>query len=208
MTIDSIIEAVILAVDDDSFDELYIADLVGLGRGEIAGMVDLPALLTTGTVTTTAIANTVALPTTYSRGVFWVGNSADGRIGQRGRGYYDLMGFLDRNPTADVGPVCDVCVQGSSLLYQGAAIDTLTLRYYAAPTSAEPDEIPLHLQKPLLFNYACKEIFELIEDGVEGAKVNTDKYEQRFNQALGKLMSWANAIKPREPKIMAYREQI
>jgi hypothetical protein len=201
MSIDTLVEAVVLAINDTSFEDV-VEDYINLGRGEIAGLVDLPALLTVATVATTATANTVALPATYSRNLFWVSN-ATGRIGKPGRGYYDLMGYLSRNPIAQTGPIFDVCVQGNSILYQGAAVDTLTLRFYAEPTSEEPDELPTHLQKPLLFNYACKEIFNLIEDGIEGAKVNTNKYERDFNMALGKLAAWAEGIKPREPKVMA-----
>jgi len=202
MALDDIINSVILAVDDNSFEYGDIADLITIGRGEIAGEIDLPSLLTVDTVASTAGANIVALPLAYSRNLFWVGNYS-GRIGKPGRGYYDLMGFLDRNQVDRVGAICDVCVQGNNLLYQGAADDTLTLRFYSAPTGNEPDEIPSHLQKALLHNYACKEIFNIIEDGMEGAKVNTRKYESSFAVAMSKLSIWADKQRPREPKIMA-----
>jgi hypothetical protein len=113
------------------------------------------------------------------------------------------MGFLRRNPVDRVGQVVDVVVQGAELLYQGAAVDTLTLRFYAAPTSDEPDELPTHLQKALLVNYACMEIYNLIEDGVEGAKTNTQAYERRYQRALSQLAAWADRQKPREPKFIA-----
>lgn len=70
--------------------------------------------------------------------------------------------------------------------------EDITVHFYRLPVDMSdgddpPDGIPLHLQDPLLVNYACYKIFELIEDGIEGVGVNTQRYEKRFLQALKTL---------------------
>jgi hypothetical protein len=50
-----------------------------------------------------------------------------------------------------------------------------------------PYWLPDHLQHELLVSYACKEIFNETEDGVEASKVNTLRYEARFQAALARL---------------------
>jgi hypothetical protein len=105
------------------------------------------------------------------------------------------------------GPVSEVTIRGGDLYYQGIpGVPTeLTLFYYRKPTllvdydpSGEdgeagdladdiPDGIPEPFQKGLLVNYACKEIFDEIEDGMDGEKLNTQRYEAKYQAALAKL---------------------
>ena len=47
--------------------------------------------------------------------------------------------------------------------------------------------LPVPLHKSLLVNYAAKEIFNEIEDGIEGRKINAERYEIRYQQALAAL---------------------
>jgi len=68
----------------------------------------------------------------------------------------------------------------------------LTIHYFRLPVDMEddddtPDGIPTQFQKKLLVNYACKEIFSLIEDGIEGQQVNTAKHTGFFLSALRDL---------------------
>lgn len=50
-----------------------------------------------------------------------------------------------------------------------------------------PNCLPDHLHKSLLVSYAAKEIFNEIEDGIEGRKINTERYEGKYQQALTAL---------------------
>ena len=67
--------------------------------------------------------------------------------------------------------------------------ERLTVHYYKTTTDMSggtdtPDGIPDVLQEELLKNYVLMEIYDLIEDGIEGIKVNTKRYETKFNKAL------------------------
>jgi hypothetical protein len=206
MTAEELEDAVLGIVQDDSFADVVL-DYINQGRGEIAGLVDLPALDTVATVNTTASASSVALPTNYHKGLYWVGSAVQKiRIGAGKDDYHNLLAFLENHPVlTQVGLVEDVVIQGVNLLYQGMSADTLTLRYYKAPTTLVlaadvPAELPSHLHKPLLVSYACKEIYNEIEDGIEGGTPNTDKYDRLFQRALATLSSWCLESKPREPK--------
>lgn len=90
-----------------------------------------------------------------------------------------------------VGSITSVIEKGNNFYYQGipSTAENVTIHYYKYPTDMsadddEPDGIPKHLQKSLLVNHACWKIYELIEDGLEGPGVNTQRYMGLFLQAL------------------------
>lgn len=97
------------------------------------------------------------------------------------------------------GPVQDVAIAGSNLFYQPIPEEAinLTLWFYARPTlliKHDPEDaddiptcIPLEFHRDLLVNYAVKEIYDEIEDGIDGQKVNTKRYEGKYQQALAKF---------------------
>ena len=98
------------------------------------------------------------------------------------------------NSMSSQGLVQAVMEAGNILYYQGIPTtgSTITLHFYRFPVDMSestdtPDGIPLHLQVPLLVNYAAKEVFKLIEDGVEGDGVNTARYQGLFLQAMRTL---------------------
>jgi len=206
ITSDIIID-VVDRVQDDSFDEAVILRLINEGRFYAAAEVDLPALQKSATVITTAIASTVALPIDYHKGVFWVGSTVQGRrIGTRPGDYYNLLTFMERFPIV-AGPIESVCVDGTNLLHQGMAADTLLLKYYCKPTiitatTVAPTELPYHLHRPLLTAYCCREIYADIEDGMEGQKVNAMYWSKKFDEAMLNLASFSRKNTPREAKYM------
>lgn len=98
---------------------------------------------------------------------------------------------------ADTGNIEYVAVSGTRLYYQGIPTTkrTLSLNYYRKPTLLhndrdEPDVLPSHLHRRLLVNYACKEIFSRLEDGLDGKKVNTAYHTQEFANAFSDLTQW------------------
>jgi hypothetical protein len=185
--------------------------LLNAGLGEIAGdeLIELPACRTSATVAATAAANYVALPTNYQKGLYWVGSANQRiRIGTRRGDYTNILTYLEKYPVQDVvGQITDVCVEGVNLLYQGQDTDTLTLRYYkkVAPLvigtlTASPSEIPDHLHNLLLVSYCNKRWYSIIEDGLEGKKVNTDHWEAMYQMGKRDLINFCNQNKPREAK--------
>lgn len=191
--------------DDDSAD--VVLDYFNLGLAEIAGAIDLPGLHTTSTVATSAAASSVALPSDYHKGLYWVVSEAQKRrVGDRAGDYHNTVPFFERYQLQDeVGEIRDVVIMGSNLLYQPSATDVLRLSYYKEPTVLTestdiPSEIPSHLQKALLVNFALKEIYGTIEDGFDGNRKNVDIYTALYSRALGQLAAWCAESVPREPK--------
>ena len=92
------------------------------------------------------------------------------------------------------GVVVGVAVRGSNLYYQRipSSPETLRIHYYKMPTlltdgNSKPDCLPEHLVRPLLVNYACREIFSEIEQGLEGQKVNTLFHHNLLREAMADL---------------------
>lgn len=205
-----IISRVARIIQDDSYSDADILELINEGRWFIAANVEpgLPGLRASDTVTTSDTANYVALPDDYHKGLFWVGSAAqERRISTRASDYHNLLTYLERYPAQDItGAIDAVCVDGVNLLYQGMADDTLTLKYFRKPVdiidkdTEEPGEIPEHLQAKLLVYYCCKEIFPELEDGADGKTPNTDKYAAKFDRAMVEMNAFAFKSHPRETK--------
>jgi hypothetical protein len=177
----------------------------------LVGNVLLPALETNDEVTTD-VATTdpvhdanpfVDLPADYQKNLYQVTFVDQTLITKI---WPDMRSFLEEwnGDLTHSGPVEDVVIVGSKLYYQPipeTATD-LTLWYYAKPTplaqhdpaDAETDDIPscipVEFHRDLLVNYALKEIYDEIEDGLEGPKVNTLNYRAKYQQGLQRLY-WA-----------------
>ena len=96
------------------------------------------------------------------------------------------------------GPVQDVAVEGNELFFKPspamATDQVLTLFYYKkieefeeGDTDEEPTWIPDRFHRGIVVDYVLKELWALVEDGIDGHKVNTAFYEARHAQALVKL---------------------
>ncbi len=195
MDADTLIERVVLVIQDTSFDEDLILGYLNKGIREIAGSIDLPELRVFDTVETSLTDNFVAMPSNYQRKCFAVVSVSDEVRVDRPGELYQYHRFIDRYPVANTGSsVSDVAVNGNTLFYDPVpdSAETLRVEYLRAPATlvsgtAVPDGIPVHLQESLLVPFASKEVFNLIEDGIEGAKVNYQANEGLYRAALGEL---------------------
>lgn len=104
------------------------------------------------------------------------------------------------------GVVIGLAVKGRDLYYQRvpSSAETIRINYWAYPEPmhtryAKPTCLPVHLIEPLLVNYACKELYSEIEDGIDGQKVNTAYHGNEYNQALTDLNSFLGP-EGREPQ--------
>lgn len=139
--------------------------------------------------------NNIPLPSNYSRKLFrcWsVTNTRRPKVYASWRLLLRNFSYIDQS-----GSVLAVAVRGSRLMYQRIpqTIESLTIYYYKKATmltgpSSQPDCLPEELVKPLLINYACKKMFAQIEDGVEGQKINTDKHEGLYKDAVADLKAF------------------
>lgn len=194
MEVGEMIEKVAEAVQDDSFDSEFYLDQLNKCLGELAAVYQLPNLITTGTVDCVSDSYVIDLPDDYLKGFDSAYNmTKDSLVTVR----FDLPTFLKRFPSLDnVSPVTDVCPVGNKLYYQGipsdGMIETIRFFYTRKATSLERDgdvpiEVPDHLHYDLFVNYACAGAFNLIEEGIDGAKINFNKYTSLYQQAQVRL---------------------
>ena len=140
----------------------------------------LPALDTEATVTAVASASSINLPVNYQRNLYSCQRVSDGKfvsVANSRKSIIDKYGGV--YPTYP-GPVVSVAAVKPTLIYapKPVADEDLTIRYYRIPSaitlltdllSLIPDgfdELPFH--------YLCWKAFERIEQGLEGAKVDTN----------------------------------
>jgi hypothetical protein len=71
-----------------------------------------------------------------------------------------------------------------------------------AVVANSPEGIPAHLHSALLVNYVASRLFDIIEDGVDGNKTNTRRYEEKYlNEGLRQLERYAKRAPRLTPHI-------
>lgn len=195
-----LIEQVVSVIQDTSFNEDAILAKLNQGMLETASLVSLPDLAVTDTVNTLTDANYVSLPQEYQRDIYMVVSLLDERRVDVPGHLYDYMGWKRKHPVISLGAaaVLSVAVRGRRLYYYPtpSEAETLQLDFYRFPVDMDaagsPDGLPVEFHAQVLTNYACAEIFTLIEDGIEGPKVNTDHHRNLY---MGALSSLAHSLK-------------
>jgi hypothetical protein len=195
MRLDVLVADVDNTIFDGSVSEDDIIEKINEGLRVTAELVLLPKLETSGTVTTVPGANLVDPPATFSRNLFRAKDSDGNKIT-----VYSSTDLLEEDITVvDSGGVIaadvkGICLQGEQFYYAPSPEDaeTLTLGFYTDPTPLvddddEPSCIPEAHQKRILCNYAKWQLFEDVEDGIDGAKVNARRYETKFYTAVAAL---------------------
>jgi hypothetical protein len=188
----SLADEVMEAVQDASFTYEAILELFNDCLLELAGELMFPDLERWIDIETTAHDNFIHLPADYMRKLRHCHSITHNRPVEI---YGSAVQLFRRFTVLDQsGRVIGVAVNGRTLIYQRipASSETLKINYYAYPPRLQtchdkPLIMPWHLAKALLKHYACKEIFSLIEDGIEGAQVNTDRHEKRYEIAKERL---------------------
>jgi len=186
-------------VKDPFYTEAMIITLLNEGQLSIAGggdrnhglplLAPLPELASSATLTLAVDAESVAMPATYHRGTFFVIDAN----GYKLDAFDSRIEFISRYPKLETGSTKSYCVQGNVFNYAPAKAQDVTIKFFRLPidmtdgASSEPDGIPTSLQDRLLVSYVCKDIFEQIEDGIEGQKVNTGYWYNRHQAALSDL---------------------
>ena len=196
-------EACLSVIDDPGYASI-MTDMINAAVLFIAGGVrmpnrslspPLPDLYSIDTINTDPTAAFVAMPTDYQRAcVFCYSPVADAEI----HIVDSFAKFLRLFPSLAVpGAVELVSIKGANIYYQGipTIASALTVHYHRLPTAmvdAEdaPDGIPPHLQERLIKHRVAWVVFDEIEDGVDGAKVNTAYHQMRFYEAMDDLIAF------------------
>jgi hypothetical protein len=171
---------------------------------DLAGEFLLPDLDTWVDIATDPNVDHVRLPVRFMKNLRYAHSTTQNREIRRYGGLsqlYRLFSQLDLT-----GRVLGVCAQGADLYYQRipSSAETIRINFYRFPDRMESrfDKatcLPDHLVKPLLLNYAAMEIFSLIEDGIEGAKINTSKHSKEYDKYRVKLLMFIGP-EEREPE--------
>ncbi len=172
-------------------NEAYLAVATGVKLPDRYDLTPpLPDLYTTGTVSTGS-SGVASLPVDYNRDVVQVTNSAGSEIPI----FASFRQFNQKYPVVDTSSVHACSVNGSNLHYRGEPTtpENLTVAYYQTPTplvnaTDEPTAIPAVLHRQLIVGYVCKTIYDQIELGLSGPKVDTANYTRMFNNGLVQLV--------------------
>jgi len=168
----------------DILPKVNRAQLILANRYLLTGLAD-----GNDTVTTSTSGSSVALPSDYHKGLFMA--LVDGKEVEIARELKSISTRFNGLST-DTGDVIIVAAAGGRLVYQqvpDVATD-IDLYYYRPPVdmtdsaSSFPDGISNNEDfDNALIQYACWQLFEKIEHGVEGQKVNTAYHKKNFYEA-------------------------
>lgn len=175
-------------IQDDSFNSGYLLSCINNTIKRVADEVNLPSLKGINTVDTVVGQNYASLT--------GISNGFSGRLGGFATSDITIYQTLEEliatySPDIDqVGAVEGVALEGTILWYQKipTVAQTLTFIYYQNPTvlstasSTPPVDIHESLHRSLFVNGTAFYLYDLIEDGIEGEKVNTKShYWQAFD---------------------------
>ena len=192
MDLNTLVRRISHKVRDDSYTSEDFVAFINQGIGEIATRLPLPDLDTVGTIDCGA-GPSVALPSDYYANLQHAYNKTQDRPVKVLKAVTDLRAKFPS--LAEEGAVTHVSPHGKKLYFQPApgstAPDTLLITYSKQPQLFDLeggittiDYIPFLMQAALLVNYACREAFDEIEDGVEGPKIEWSTHNKLFNDAL------------------------
>jgi hypothetical protein len=138
----------------------------------------IPELKRIGTFTTVVGQAWATMPTGFNGKLLFVGNESESLAIATG-GVRQLM---EGNPELDsTGDVHTVALEGSTIYYQGipSSATSFPILYQINPTQWTDDVdttdtwVPTHLERGLFVHKAASILFNLVEDGIDGEKVNT-----------------------------------
>ena len=196
---ESLIGLVQEIVKDGSFGPSFILSKLNDGLFDICDLTNPPSLVKHQEELEVAIDEKyVAVPSDFfgSR-LFGLYNQTDGI---ECKVVYRLADFVYLSRKyADIRDVRAACVKGRTIHLAGIPDhDTMLLiSYMAEPTvfSSETDlgdtidYLPPRIGENAIVAYAAKEIYAIIEDGVDGKKTNTEKWESAYALELSKINS-------------------
>jgi hypothetical protein len=189
-------------IQDANYDSVWAIARFNECLGLIAEQCRIPGLQANAVVATEALGSQAAMPKTYLHDLYLVTSETypQGLLIAPNR--KELIQI--HNPE-QVGPAEAVCIEGKVLLYRPIpeVAEDLTLFFYRKPLELAagdsfPDDIPPTLQKEIFKNYALKEAYMDLEDGIDGNNPNTQKHAALAGSAIATLIGfYPNAPKAR-----------
>ena len=203
MEVDAIVTEVEKIVQDATYDETWIIGKFNEALLLLATMCRIPGLQTTAVVEAAAAAITAVLPKTYLHDLYLVTTPTYPQGILIAPNIKELKANSNDTRT---GPVQIICLDGKILNFRPIPEDAenMTLHFYGKPKELAagdvfPDYIPEILHKEIFQNYALKEAYLQIEDGLDGGMPNTQKYGGLAANGIASLV----AFYPNAPKARA-----
>ena len=186
-------------VKDGSFGPSFILSKLNDGLFDVCDLTNPPSLVKhQEELEVAADEKYVAVPSDFfgSR-LFGLYNQTD-RI--ECKVVYRLADFVHLSRLyADIKEIKAACVKGRTIHLAGIPDhDTMLLISYMsepaiflseADTGEDIDYLPQRIGENAIVAYAAKEIYAIIEDGVDGKKTNTEKWEAAYALELSKISS-------------------
>ena len=199
-------------IKDGSFGPSFIIEKLNDGLAEVVQATTPPDLIETDDeIELDAFEKSILMPDAfYGPRLFKVYNATDDLPCQV---YYRFTDFAHISRRFSGAEVRAVCLKGSRLHVAGipAVPTTLEVTYLREPTvlSGEADDgagityLPFRLGEQAIVNYATWRIYEHIEDGVDGKKVNTDKFHANFLDSVAKIVDYFGMeAREKEPELV------
>jgi hypothetical protein len=174
----------------------YINEAIQL----IAEEVKFPELKQVTSVTTSTSTYYISMPVSWSSRLNYAGNS-DGEYVVLDGGLEELIRLY---PTlAETGDVKHLTLEGRVLYYQPvpATATVITCIGYHTPDilvndTDTPDFIPEFLHRETVVNKVAEIAYSIIEDGVEGEKVNTAVFSSLARVGLDRVRAYVSRRRP------------
>ena len=200
MEVDALVTEVEGILQDATYDAPWIIGKFNEVLLLVATMCRIPGLQAVATVNILAGAASGAMPKTFLHDLYLVTTTTYPTGILIAPNLKELVANSDPEQT---GPVELVAVDGKVLNVRPfpEVAEALTCHFYGIPKELSagdsfPDYIPAILQKEIFQNYALKEAYLQIEDGVDGNSPNTQKYGGLAAVAMASLV----AFYPNAPK--------
>lgn len=194
-TVTELKEEVLARCRDASFVTANIVRYLNQAMKEISGLVQLPALETSSTVTTSTTLYYVSMPTGYQRNLYACHSDTNHTWIPIYASLPDLERRFSQLDTA--GRVQGVAVQGSNIHYQRcpSTAETLKLYYLKNPTAltsaSSPNELPEPFSRDLLVNFCLSQIFMVKAERDPKFVDMAGKYSRLYAEKLdGLLMAY------------------
>ena len=183
-------------IQDSDYSQEDIIVRINAALFEIASGLDIPTkqditapipgLFTSDTLSLVNTARYVDMPSDFQRGPVTVYGETSGRV--------ELMSSFRRYmldyPTLETGDsIYRAILNGNKLYVYPSVTEDVTVTYYSEPETLtedgdEPSWLPSQFHSRLVVNMVCRDIFNRIEDGLEGSKPNTLYYQNELDKGI------------------------
>lgn len=196
LTVERLIEKIILKIQDGDESDYVTPDTVmeelDQCNVDIATEVNIKELATVSEVTLAAGQNSVSLPSDFLNKQKSLSQGYNKSTNEHLKVYASRR-LVDRRfrGISITGNAMIICDDFPNLYYQcsPSSDQLIDIYHFAVPNDLSengnfPNYIPNNYIYRLYFHYACAQLFDYLEDGEEGEKVNTLYHEDKYSKNL------------------------